>query len=147
VLPLLLVLQAATVLPAIGSAAFSDDESVMTAASTDASAPTEPVKPVTLRWTTASEFERYGYHVYRARSTDGPFERLTIESLPAAGTTDVPQQYTFEDPNVEADQAYYYYVESVSTSNARERFTPVRRVVASRRQVAPPDAISTPPKP
>jgi len=90
--------------------------------------PSTAAPPRVLRWSTANEFENYGYHVYRGLQEDGPFERLTEEVIPGAGTTDLPQSYRFEDPTAEPDVAYYYYVESVSTSGQRKRLTPVRRV-------------------
>ncbi len=86
--------------------------------------------PVVLRWSTATEFERHGYHVFRGADPDGPFERLTDESIPGAGTTDLPQHYRFEDRTARPGSVYFYFVESVSTSGERERFTPVRPFVA-----------------
>lgn len=92
----------------------------------------ESESPVVLRWSTATEFERYGYHVYRGADPDGPFERLTDESIPAAGSTDLPQHYRFEDRTARPGSVYFYFVESVSTSGERERFTPVRPFVAGK---------------
>lgn len=79
----------------------------------------------TIRWTTASEIENFGYDVYRADSEDGPFERLTDQPVPGAGTTDDVQDYAFVDSAIEAGAVYYYYVESISMSGKRERFTPI----------------------
>jgi hypothetical protein len=81
----------------------------------------------TVRWSTASEVDNFGYDVYRATSADGPFERLTRDPVPGAGTTDLPQRYSFVDDAIDPHQAYYYYVESISLSGERERFTPVIR--------------------
>jgi hypothetical protein len=93
--------------------------------------PAEPaVEPVVLRWSTASEHERFGYHVYRGLHPEGPFDRLTEEVIPGGGTSDVPRHYRYEDASVALGVTYYYYVESVSTSGHRERLTPVRAVEA-----------------
>jgi hypothetical protein len=81
----------------------------------------------TVRWSTASEVDNFGYDVYRATSADGPFERLTRDPVSGAGTTDLPQRYSFVDDSIDPHQAYYYYVESISLSGERERFTPVIR--------------------
>lgn len=81
----------------------------------------------TVRWSTASEVDNFGYDVYRATSADGPFERLTRDPVPGAGTTDLPQRYSYVDDSIDPHQAYYYYVESISLSGERERFTPVIR--------------------
>lgn len=88
--------------------------------------PAALARPRVVRWSTATEFESYGYHVYRGPTPDGPFERLTDDPLPGAGTTDVPQHYRYEDTSAEPGQTYYYFVESVSTSGRTRRLTPVR---------------------
>lgn len=85
----------------------------------------EPPLQNTLRWKTASEVDNFGFDVYRASSPDGPFERLTEQPIPGAGTTDEPQHYVFVDDTIEAGRPYWYFVESISMMGVRERFTPV----------------------
>jgi len=89
-----------------------------------------------LRWKTASEVDNFGFDVYRGRSEEGPFERLTTTPIAAAGTTDEPQQYSFEDVTIEPGVVYWYYVESIAMSGVRERFTPV--FAAKPKGVSPP---------
>lgn len=79
----------------------------------------------TLKWTTASELENFGYDIYRGLSEEGPFERLTEEPLPGAGTTDEPTDYQFVDDTIDPYETYWYYVESISMGGVRERFTPI----------------------
>ncbi len=79
----------------------------------------------TVRWSTASEVDNFGYDVYRGTGPDGPFERLTKDPIPGAGTTDEPQRYSYVDDTIDPHQKYYYYVESISLTGERERFTPV----------------------
>ena len=81
----------------------------------------------TLKWSTASEVENFGYDVYRALGEKGPFERVTEEPVLGAGTTDLPSSYQFVDDTIEPGIAYFYYVESISLSGTRKRFTPVIR--------------------
>ena len=83
----------------------------------------------TLRWTTASELDNYGYDIFRATSEDGPFEVINDSPVPGAGTTDVPQSYEYVDRDVEPDTEYFYYVESISMSGQRERATPTIRAI------------------
>ena len=92
-------------------------------------APAEEPAPIVLTWTTASEVESYGFHVYRARAADGPFERVNDEIIPGAGTTDLERSYTYVDDEAEVGVTHYYYVESVSLAGERRRFTPVRAFV------------------
>ena len=81
----------------------------------------------TLRWTTASEVDNFGYWVYRGASEEGPFERLNAEPIAGAGTTDLPTSYEFVDATIDPARTYYYYIESISMSGVTERFTPVVR--------------------
>jgi hypothetical protein len=86
-----------------------------------------PEKPLvnTIRWTTASEVENFGFDVYRSTSEDGPFERITAEPIAGAGTTDEPQPYVFVDDTIDPTVGYYYYLESISMQGVRERFSPI----------------------
>ncbi|HEV8239009.1 MAG TPA: hypothetical protein VGS57_06545 [Thermoanaerobaculia bacterium] len=86
--------------------------------------PTPPYRN-TVRWSTASEVDNFGYDVYRGTSPDGPFERITADPIPGAGTTDEPQKYSFVDDEIDPYATYYYYVEAISLAGVRERFTPV----------------------
>jgi hypothetical protein len=51
----------------------------------------------TLRWTTASEVDNFGFDVYRSDEEEGPFVRLTASPISGAGTTDLTTKYAFED--------------------------------------------------
>lgn len=86
----------------------------------------------TLKWTTASEVDNFGYDVYRGASEDGPFERRTEDPVLGAGTTDEPTSYRYVDDGLVPGRDYYYYVESISIHGERERFTPIIRVTAKR---------------
>ncbi len=79
----------------------------------------------TLRWSTASEQQNFAFDVYRGEQEEGPFTRITSKPIPGAGTTDETTRYKHRDDNVEPGTQYYYYVESISMSGTRERFTPV----------------------
>ena len=87
-------------------------------------APTPPYRN-TVRWSTASEVDNFGYDVYRGTSKDGPFERLTADPVPGAGTSDETHKYSFVDEKIDPYQSYFYYVESISLAGHREKFTPI----------------------
>ena len=84
----------------------------------------------TIRWSTASEVENFGYDVYRGETEEGPFVRLTAKPIPGAGTSDEPHKYAYVDKDIDPTKDYWYYVESVSFSGVRERFTPVQKAKA-----------------
>lgn len=96
-----------------------------TPAPTAAPAPVPVVHSNTIRWATASEDENFGYDVFRGDSPDGPFVRLNETTIEGAGTTDETRSYQFVDDTIDPYRTYYYYVESISLSGDRQRFTPV----------------------
>jgi hypothetical protein len=92
----------------------------------------EPEDPPanTLKWTTASEVDNFGFDIYRGLDEEGPFDRITDEPLPGAGTTDEPQNYVFVDRDIDPTRDYFYYIESISLGGVREVFSPVIRAPA-----------------
>ncbi|MEM8932727.1 MAG: hypothetical protein AAGE94_16200 [Acidobacteriota bacterium] len=84
------------------------------------------VAPVVLRWSTASERECYGYHVYRGPTVDGPFERLTADVIPGGGTTHEERSYRFEDRDALTVGTYFYFIEEVAMDGMTRRLTPPR---------------------
>ncbi len=89
-----------------------------------ATAPVEPPR-ITLKWTTASEVDNYGYFVHRSETKEGPFRPLNDKALPGAGTTDLPSSYKYEDFDVVPGKTYFYYLESLSIHGAKEKFSGV----------------------
>jgi hypothetical protein len=83
------------------------------------------IEPNTVRWATASEKDNFGYDVYRGLSESGPFERINQDTIPGAGTTDIPQSYEYIDSAIQPDVVYWYYVESISLNGDRQRMTPI----------------------
>jgi len=84
----------------------------------------------TVRWSTASESDNFGFDVYRSEHADGPFERITVQPVNGAGTTDLVQRYWFEDRGIKPGTVYFYYVESISLDGRRKRLTPVMKAQA-----------------
>lgn len=84
----------------------------------------------TAHWTTASEENNFGYDVYRGASEKGPFVKLTKTPILGNGTTPETHNYEFADDSIDPCKDYWYYVESISTDGAREKFTPVFHVPA-----------------
>ena len=77
-----------------------------------------------VKWVTASEVNNFGFDVLRGDSEDGPFVKINEITVPGAGNSDIPNQYEFVDEAIEAGKVYWYYVESISMSGEREKFTP-----------------------
>ena len=99
----------------------------------------------TAHWSTASEEENFGYDVYRGDVEKGPFVKLTKQPILGNGTTNDTHQYKYVDDSIDPCRDYWYYVESISSDGAREKFTPVFRAPAKRHAGDKPAAAA--PKP
>ena len=84
----------------------------------------------TVRWTTASEVDSFGFDIFRGASAEGPFERLNSKPVAGAGTSDESHSYAYVDETIDPAKEYYYYVEGISIDGVRERFTPISRARA-----------------
>ena len=112
-------------------------------AATSASSPA-PALSNTIKWSTASEVENFGYDVFRGDKEEGPFARLNTRTIAGAGTVDEPRAYQYVDATIEVGKAYWYYVESISLAGVREKFTPVFQSKAKNADGTP---FAVPPKP
>ena len=83
-----------------------------------------------LCWTTQSETDNLGFNLYRSENENG-FEAdeyllLNNELIPGMGTTFIPTNYSFTDEfMVLGGHTYYYWLQSVSTTNELELFGPI----------------------
>lgn len=102
-----------------------------------AAAAVAPPYKNTIRWTTASEVDSFGFDVFRGEREEGPFERLNAKPIAGAGTSDESHAYVWVDETIDPTKEYFYYVESISIDGVREKFTPVNR---ARAKLAPAPA-------
>jgi len=84
-----------------------------------------------INWTTQSENGLIGYNVYR--NNDANLQTaLQINQLIIEGTnTTEEQNYIFTDSNVNFEQTYYYWLESVELDNETENFGPISLTIES----------------
>lgn len=94
---------------------------------------------VSLQWITQSETSNAGWNVFRS-TTEVQDEALQInpELLPGHGTTTEPQQYTFEDTEVETGTTCYYWLESVDYSGSSESYGPIELLIPENGGETPP---------
>lgn len=99
---------------------------------------------VRLRWQATSESDIYGYIVYRSARREGPFRRVSREIVRKKGGPG-PNAYVWVDAAVEPDRTYYYYLDTVSLSGKKTRFSPVQqKVVGDGPTPSPPDRTPCP---
>ncbi len=74
-----------------------------------------------ITWSTESEVNTAGFHVYRATEADGTYERVSTELIPASQDAFTGGEYEFRDPTVTAGNTYYYQLEELETTGAFTR--------------------------
>ena len=85
---------------------------------------------VVLNWTTQSETDNLGFNLFRSENENGyeneDFIQLNATLIEGMGTTSTPTDYSFMDeyPNIEG-HTYWYWLQSVSTTNELELYGPV----------------------
>ena len=80
---------------------------------------------VTLKWTTQSEQDNQGFHIYRREDDSRGFQRITQELIPGAGNSSTSRSYAWEDRWVQNGQIYWYQLESVDFQGGTQRHGPV----------------------
>ena len=116
----------------LGSAADAAAPVAAGACGSQAKVPADQRVTNTARWTTASEENTFGYDVYRGDSEDGKFVRITKKPVLGNGTTSETHQYEFIDDAIDPCKEYWYYVEEITTSGERSKFTTVFKAKAKR---------------
>ena len=80
---------------------------------------------VELGWETASELNNLGFHVYRATTSEGAYERVTARAIPGLGSSPVGARYSFRDTGLTNGVTYYYKLEDIETTGKTELHGPV----------------------
>lgn len=91
---------------------------------------TEPTEAI-ITWSTESEVETAGFHVYRATNEAGPYTRVSEALIPSSGDPFTGARYEFRDPTVELGNTYFYQLEELETSGQFTRLDEMVRFDAS----------------
>ncbi len=68
---------------------------------------------VRLQWSTATETENYGFHVFRKDDRDSDFRRISGQIIPGAGNSSRMRTYGFFDEDVVPGSRYMYRIADV----------------------------------
>jgi len=80
---------------------------------------------VELTWKTGSELKNLGFHLYRATSPSGPFERITEEVIAGLGSSPSGASYRHRDGGLRNGVTYFYQLEDIETTGRTTRHGPV----------------------
>ncbi len=83
---------------------------------------------VKVMWSTESEYDNLGFHLYRSTSETGTFSRITSDLIPSQGFTPSTQNYQYIDQRDLINGVTYYYKISDVDVNGRER---THQIIAS----------------
>jgi len=68
---------------------------------------------VTLNWTTQSETENFGFHIYRNSVENGDYKKINQQIIQGIGNSNKANTYTYTDQDVKAGNIYYYKLADV----------------------------------
>lgn len=80
---------------------------------------------ILLTWSTASEMNHAGFHIWRSDGADGIFERLTKELIPSQGSTLSGADYSWLDEMALIDTDCHYKLESIDAAGESRFYGPV----------------------
>jgi hypothetical protein len=80
---------------------------------------------VELTWETASELKNLGFHLYRASSAGGAYQRITATPIPGLGSSPSGARYHYIDPGLVNGATYFYKLEDIETTGKTKLHGPV----------------------
>ncbi|MCD4819137.1 MAG: T9SS type A sorting domain-containing protein [Candidatus Cloacimonetes bacterium] len=88
-----------------------------------------------INWTTQSETDLYGYNVYRNIKSELNNSFKLNSTILEAENTPNGSDYSFTDENVEYEQVYFYWLESVDLGGNTEFFGPISITLEDNNQI------------
>ena len=80
---------------------------------------------VIVEWSTASELDTAGFHLYRSENPDGSYSRITRNLIPASPDPLTGGSYSYLDSDVVVGQTYFYELEEIEINGSTSRFGPI----------------------
>ena len=69
---------------------------------------------IKLSWTTQSETENLGFHIYRAEEENGIYLQITDRLIAGAGNSEQQHHYSYYDRSAQPGKIYYYKLADIS---------------------------------
>ncbi len=89
---------------------------------------------IAINWTTQSESNLVGYHIYRSESENLDAAENINSDIIFANNTNLTNNYSYHDSEIESEKTYYYWIKSVGYS-CNEFFGPVQVTVQENHDV------------
>ncbi len=80
---------------------------------------------VLLQWTTKTETNNLGFHIYRSSTLDGPWMKVNPSIIPGNCTSSAENKYSFIDTDIQNFSKIYYKIEQLDTDGSVATFGPV----------------------
>ncbi len=80
---------------------------------------------ITITWTTASETDNAGFHLYRSERKDGAYTRITDSLITAQGNTVSGHSYSWCDRGLRNGKTYFYRLEDIDANGIASVHGPV----------------------
>ncbi len=93
-----------------------------------------------IQWITQSETEQSGFNILKSESENNDEAVKVNSSIIAAANTASGSEYSFTDVDVDFDNTYYYWLESVSLDNNVKLYGPVSITISRDKGDNVPDA-------
>ncbi|MBN1480858.1 T9SS C-terminal target domain-containing protein [candidate division KSB1 bacterium] len=81
---------------------------------------------VDITWRTESEFQNWGFNIYRTIAENDQYERINPSLIQGAGYSTMPRDYRFIDDRIEENTIYLYKLEDVDLAGNTRDYAPVR---------------------
>ncbi len=78
-----------------------------------------------LSWTTMAESDNVGFNLQRSSFESGPYQQINAQMIPGAGTSSVPNDYSYTDTQFGRGTTFYYKLEDVDAFGATTLHGPV----------------------
>ena len=80
---------------------------------------------VVISWTTESETECAGFHIWRSKTENGEYTQINQSMIPGQGNSTNAHNYSYTDRDVQSEVIYWYKVEEISIAGVSEFYGPV----------------------
>lgn len=81
-------------------------------------------QPVTITWSTETEFDTAGFNIYRSEQPDGEYVQINQQLIPGKAEAAAGAVYRWQDTSAEPGMTYFYKLEDVEYNNTRTLHDP-----------------------